>query len=88
MSRGAKIFKLLASENINGDKMDFGMSVLASLRGAHLDNLAGTLLDHHKAVLAERRALHRVGGGSAGIGALEGVLMLSKTMISKFHTKQ
>lgn len=56
--------------------MDFGMAVLAGLGGAHVDDLAGAALDHDVAVLAEGRALHRVGGRGAGIGALEGVLML------------
>lgn len=75
----AKIFKLFASEDIDGDKMDFGMSVLAGLGGAHLDNFAGAVLDTDKTILTERRALHGIGGRGASIGALEGVLMLSET---------
>ena len=78
MGGGAKIFELLASEDVNSDKMDLGMSVLAGLRGAHFDNLAGAVLDAHETVLAKRRALHRVGGRCARIGALEGVLMLCR----------
>ena len=72
----AKIFKLLASEDVNGNKMDLCVAVLASLRGGHLNDLAGTVLNHNETVLAKRRALHRVGGGGTGIGALKGVLML------------
>jgi len=72
----AQIFHFLAVENVNGDKMDLGVTVLAGLGGAHLDNLAGTVLDNNIAVLAQSRALHGVGGGRAGIGGLEGVLML------------
>ncbi len=48
---GAKIFELLAGEDVNGDEMDLSVTVLASLRGAHLDNFAGAALDDHKAIL-------------------------------------
>jgi len=72
----AKIFKLLGGEDVDGNQMDLGVTVLARLRGGHLDNLAGTVLDDDEAVLPQSRALHGVGGGGAGIGALEGVLML------------
>ena len=76
MGGRAKIFELLASENVNGDEMDLGVTVLAGFGGAHFDDLAGAALDDDEAVLAERRALHGVGGRGASIGALEGVLML------------
>ena len=72
----AEIFDLLAGEDVDGDKMNLGVTVLASLGGGHFDDLAGTVLDHDEAVLAESRALHRVGGRGTGVGALEGVLML------------
>ena len=76
MGRGAKIFELLAGEDVNCNKMDLRMTVLAGLGRAHLDNLARAALDNNESVLAERRALHRVGSGSTCIGALEGVFML------------
>ena len=76
VGRGAKIFELLASEDINRNEMDLGVTVLAGLGSAHFDNFARAVLYADKSVLAERRALHRIGGGSTGIGALEGVLML------------
>lgn len=76
VSGRAEILELLASEDVDGDEMDLGVTVLAGLGGAHLDNLAGAALDHDETVLAERRALHGVGGRGASIGALEGVLML------------
>lgn len=78
MGRGAKIFQLLASEDVDSDEMDLGVTVLAGLRGRHLDDLAGTALDNDEAVLPQGRTLHRVGGGGTGIGALEGVLMLQR----------
>ena len=34
----------LTSEDVKGDEMDLGVSVLASLRGGHLHNLAGPVL--------------------------------------------
>jgi hypothetical protein len=72
----AKFFKLLASEDVDGDEMDLCVAVLAGLGGGHVDDLAGTILDHDEAVLPEGRALHGVGGGGTGIGALEGVLLM------------
>lgn len=41
--------------------------MLARLGGGHLHDLAGAALEHHEAVLPQRRALHGVGGGGAGI---------------------
>jgi hypothetical protein len=73
---GAELFKLLGSEDVDGDQMDLGVTVLAGLRGGHLDNLAGTVLDDDEAVLPQSRALHGEGRRGTGIGALEGVLML------------
>lgn len=47
------------------------MAVLASLGGGHLDDLAGSPFQQHEAVLAQRGALHGVGGGCPGITCLE-----------------
>jgi len=76
VGRWAKVFKLLAGEDVNGDKMNLGVTVLAGLRGGHVDNLARAVLDADEAVLPQGRALHGVSGRSAGIGRIEGVLML------------
>ena len=51
--RGAKIFELLASKDVNGNEMYFGVTVLASLRGGHLDNLARAVLDADVTVLPQ-----------------------------------
>lgn len=83
MGGGAKIFELLASEDVNGNEMDLGVTVLAGLRGTHLNDLAGARLDDDKTVLTESRALHWVGGRGASVGALEGVLMLLKRLLSE-----
>ena len=76
MGRGTKILELLPSEDINSHKMDLGVPVLAGLGGAHLNDLARATLDDDEAVLAQGRALHRIGGRGARIGALKGMLML------------
>ena len=76
VSGRAQLFQLLASEDVNGDQVDLGVTVLARLGGGHLDDLAGAVLDDHEAVLPQGRALHGVGRGSTGIGAIERVLML------------
>ena len=76
MSRRTKFFQLLAGKDIDSNEMDFGVAVLSSLGGRHVDNLAGAILDHNETVLAESGTLHGKCGGGASIGALEGVLML------------
>lgn len=82
----AQLFKLLAGKDIDGDKMDLGVTVLASLGGRHVDDLARAALDHHEAVLPQGRALHGEGGGGASVGGLEGVFMLFRRQeISGVH---
>ena len=76
MGRWAKFFELLARENINGNKMNFGVAMLAGLGGGHVDDLARAVLNDDESVLPQGRALHGVGSGSASIGRIEGVLML------------
>ena len=72
----AEFFELLAGEDIDGNKMDLCVSVLASLGGRHVDDLAGAVLDADESVLSQGRALHGKGGRRAGIGGVEGVFML------------
>lgn len=78
MGGRAQILELLASEDVDGDEMDLGVTVLAGLRGRHVDDLAGAALDHDEAVLAESRALHGESGRRAGVNRLEGVVMLEQ----------
>lgn len=80
MGGRAEIFELLLSEDVDGDKMDLGVTVFSSLGGGHFDDLAGAVLDHDEAVLPKSRALHRISGRGTGIDALEGVLMLCNTV--------
>lgn len=71
-----QILELLASEDVDGDQVDLGVTVLAGLGGGHLDNLARAVLDDDVTVLPQSRALHGEGGGRTGVGAVEGDLML------------
>ena len=82
MGGRAKIFELLASEDIDCNEMDLRVAVLSGLGGTHFDDLAGAALDDDESVLTEGRALHRIGGGGTGIGALKGVLMLLGKLVS------
>lgn len=83
-----KIFQLLAGEDIDGDQVDFGVTVLSSLGGGHVDDLAWTTLDNNVAVLSQGGTLHGKGGRGAGVGGLEGVLMLEEKVVSTGRTKQ
>jgi hypothetical protein len=76
-----QIFELLAGENVDGSKMDLGVTVLAGLGSAHFDDLAGTALDDNEAVLPQGGTLHRVGCRRASIGTVEGVLMLYPRLV-------
>jgi hypothetical protein len=76
VSRGGEILVLLASEDVGSDKMNLGVTVLSSLGGGHVDNLARAALDDDETVLTQSRALHREGERRAGIGGVEGHLML------------
>lgn len=80
MGGRAEFFKLLAGEDVNGDQMDLGVTVLSGLGGAHVDDLARAVLDADEAVLPQSRALHGVRLRGTGIGAIEGVLMLQATV--------
>lgn len=82
---GAEFFELLAGEDVDGNKMDLGVAVLAGLGGGHVDNLAGAVLDHDEAVLPQGRALHGEGGRGASIGGVEGVLMLFRKVSVSTH---
>jgi hypothetical protein len=64
----AKFFKLLAGEDINGNKMNLGVAMFAGLGGRHIDNLARAVLDNYEAVLPQGRTLHGIGSGRASIG--------------------
>lgn len=76
-----QILQLLAGEDVDGDHVDLGVTVLARLRGGHFHDLAWATLDDDVAVLPQGRTLHRERGRRTGVGALEGVLMLCRTIL-------
>jgi len=65
------IFQFLAGEDIDGDKVNFRVSVLTGLRGRHVHDLAGATLDNDVTVFAKGRALHREGERGPGTGLLK-----------------
>jgi len=71
-----QIFEFLAGEDVNGSKVDLGMTVFASLGGGHFDDLAGTAFDDNETVLPQGGTLHGISGRGTSIGTVEGVLML------------
>lgn len=73
---GGQILKLLVGEDIGGDKVDLGVTVLTSLGGGHVNDLAGSALDHDVTVLSQSGALDGVGLGSTGVNGIKGVLRL------------
>lgn len=75
----AQFFELLSSEDVDTNKMDLGVTVLASLGGRHVHNLAGSALDDNGTVLSEGRALHREGLGRTGIALVVDLELRRKT---------
>jgi len=55
------IFEFFSGKDIDGDEMDFSMSMFTRLGGGHVNDFAGPALDHDVTVLPESRALHGVG---------------------------
>lgn len=88
MGGRAEIFQLLLGEDVDGDQMDLGVTVLSGLGGGHLDNLARAVLDADETVLPQGRTLHGVGKRGTRIGAIEGVLMLETTESVQGVTKR
>jgi len=71
VGRRADILELFTGEQIDGDHVDLGVTVLSGLGGGHLHDFAGATLDHDVTALSERGALHGEGLGSAGISGSE-----------------
>lgn len=80
MSGWREIFVFSGSEDIKGDNVDLGVTVLSGLGGRHINDLAWSLLDDNETVLSKGRTLHRIGERSTGVGRLEGVLVLQKNI--------
>lgn len=86
MGGGAKFFQLLAGEDVEGNEMDLGVTVLASLGSGHADDLARAALDDNQLVLSEGRALLRGGERGTGASLSEIVGMLPKETKSETDT--
>jgi len=67
VSRRGQIFVLLASEDVDTNHVDFGVSVLTGLGSAHFHNFAWVPLDDNVASLSQSRALLWVGLGSSRV---------------------
>eukprot|EP00694_Reclinomonas_americana_P007466 EC798631.1.p1 GENE.EC798631.1~~EC798631.1.p1 ORF type:complete len:211 (-),score=86.10 EC798631.1:87-689(-) len=65
--RRARILVLLAREDVDAHHVGLGVTVLASLGGGDLDNLARLALDHHQRALADGAGLNGHGLGRARI---------------------
>jgi hypothetical protein len=62
VGRWGQIFQFLASEDVDGDQVDLGVAVLASLGGRHVDDLAWAAFDDDVTVLSQGGTLHGEGG--------------------------
>ena len=64
---GAEFFEFLASEDVDSDEMDLSVTVLSSLGGGHVDDLARAVLDADETILSQGRALHGISCRCASI---------------------
>ena len=71
MRGGANGFVLSASENIETDDGSLGMTVLTSLGGRNLSDLAGLSVDHNEITLSDLSGLKSLSVGSTGINVRE-----------------
>jgi hypothetical protein len=76
VGRWRQILKLLASEDVKGNKMNLCMTMLSRLGGRHVDNLARTSFDDNVPILPQGRTLHWKGRRRTSIGAVESMFML------------
>ena len=73
------IFVLPVGEDVEGDNVGLGVTMLSSLGGGHFNDLAGTPLDDNVTVLAQSRALHGEGGRRTSVGGFEGLMLYRRT---------
>ena len=67
----AQLLELLGGEDVDGDEVNLGVTVLSSLGGGHVNDLARVTLDHNVSALAEGGGLSGGGGISVGVGHCE-----------------
>jgi len=78
-----QLLKLLAGEDIDGDEMALGVTVLASLGGGHVRDLAGTVFDADVSTLADGSRLLGEGERGTRLAGLE-LLLVKVVIISHF----
>lgn len=81
VGRWGQVLQLLASEDVNGDQVDLGVTVLTGLGGGHVDNLTRSALDDNVTVLSQSRTLHWEGQSGTSIGGLKDVLFVSISVL-------
>ena len=67
MGGGAKLFELLGGEDVDGDQVNLGVTVLAGLGGGHLQHLARLVLDKDHVALLDVARAGRVGVRAVGV---------------------
>jgi len=81
-----QLLKLLAGEDIDGDEMALSVTVLASLGGRHVRDLAGTVFDADVSALADGTRLLGEGEGGTRLAGLE-LLLVQVVIISHFEIR-
>ena len=71
MGSGAHGFVLLAVEDIKSSNGGLGVTVLTSLGGGEIDNLAGSVVDDNESTLTDLTSLLGLSIGSTGINVTE-----------------
>ena len=80
--RRRQFFEFLAREDVDSGQVDFCMTVLASLRGGHIDDFAWSALDHDETVLSECGTLHGEGLSCTCICRLNAEIFLLDGIVS------
>jgi len=70
------ILQLFPGKDVEGNKMNLGVTMLTGLGGRHVDDFARAAFDHDVAVFAESGALHGVGRGGPSAGLLKGLIVM------------
>ena len=67
---------LKLTEDIKGDQVNFGVSVLSGFGSGHIDDLACLSLDHNELIFTKGRALLWVGKGGSRTGLFELIIFV------------
>lgn len=61
VSRGRQIFVFFVGEDVDGDKVDFGVIVFVSFGGRYVDDFVGVVFDDDEIVFVQSRVLYGEG---------------------------